>query len=421
MSKNVKLQHKFAIYSLIMLVLIIGSGFAGVFGTKVINSAFLLVTLFVIIPIILVAVLGVLFYRSLFKNLNSLLKGIELHGKGDYSIIFQIETKDEIGLIIEALNRESEFVKNLIAQVNDSTKLLSTDSETVSAASEEILASMENVDQAVNQITAAMQQLSSNMEEVTASMEEIGASAGELASEAAHANDHSEEILERALHAKEEVSKAFEAGKVFMNDIKDKVNQAIEDGKIVKNVKVMSDTIGAIAAQTNLLALNATIEAARAGEHGKGFAVVADEVRNLAEQSAKTVAEIQTVVAQAEAAIHNLSENCSHLLNFIDFNAKPVYIMANENSIHYERDAEYLRNIAEAMDSSTKLMDESMGQVISAIQSITAATEESVASTQEVSGSIGEVTEVIKDVAILSQNQMKHSQLLENSLNQSVI
>ena len=203
-----------------------------------------------------------------------------------------------------------------------------------------------------------------------------------------------------------------------MNDIKDKVSQAIEDGKIVKNVKVMSDTIGAIAAQTNLLALNATIEAARAGEHGKGFAVVADEVRNLAEQSANTVAEIQAVVARAESAIYNLSENCSHLLSFIDEEAKPVYIMANEYSIHYEKDAEYLRNVAEAMDSSTKLMDESVGQVISAIQSITAATEESVASTQEVSGSISEVTEAIKGVAKLSQNQTKHFQLLENTIDQ---
>lgn len=402
MFNNIKVYHKFATYSLIMLLLIIISGIAGASSTEVIDNSFTLVMFFVIVPTILVLLFGLLFYRILFKNLKPLLKGIELHGKGDYTTTVQIDTKDEIGLVIEALNKESEFVSNLVSQVNDSTNLLCSDSETLSATSQEILASMENVDEATNQIVAAVQHLSSNLEEVTASMEEIGAAVGELTIKSNSANDHSGEILQRALHAKEEVTKAFEAGKVFMNDIKDKVSKAIEDGKIVKDVKVMSDTIGAIAAQTNLLALNATIEAARAGEHGKGFAVVADEVRNLAEQSAKTVAEIQGVVAQAESAINSLSENCSQLLNFIDIGAKPVYIMANENSIQYEKDAEYLRNVAEVIDSATKLMDESIGQVISAIQSVSAATEESVASTEEVSGSISEVTEAIKEVATLS-------------------
>ena len=90
--------------------------------------------------------------------------------------------------------------------------------------------------------------------------------------------------------------------------------------------------------------------------------------------------------------------------------------MANEHSIQYEKDAEYLKEIAEVIDLSTKLMNESIGQVISAIQSVSAATEESVASTEEVSGSICEITEAIKEVSVLSQNQVNHAQLLEKAV-----
>ena len=105
---------------------------------------------------------------------------------------------------------------------------------------------------------------------------------------------------ERAIEVKNNGIISIEETRKLYNEKKKKGLRAIEDGKIVENIKVMADTISSISEQTNMLALNAAIEAARAGEQGKGFAVVAEEVRKLAEQSSLAVPNIQDTIVKVQ-------------------------------------------------------------------------------------------------------------------------
>nr|WP_243240365.1 methyl-accepting chemotaxis protein [Clostridium cibarium] len=133
------------------------------------------------------------------------------------------------------------------------------------------------------------------------------------------------EIRSRAIDIKHKSEKNIDIGNRIYEEKRVNIIKAIEEGKIVEEVKTMADSIGEIASQTDLLALNAAIEAARAGEQGKGFAVVADEVRKLAEESAKAVVNIQSMVTQVQVAFDNLSKGGEDILDYILNNLNPSF------------------------------------------------------------------------------------------------
>lgn len=225
------------------------------------------------------------------------------------------------------------------------------------------------------------------------------------------------EIKKRAAEIKERATKQLEKGTKLYAEQQVNISKAIEDAKVVDEVKVMADSISSIAEQTNLLALNAAIEAARAGEQGRGFAVVADEVRKLAEQSSEAVMNIQNMVEQVRIAVEGLSKSGQDVLAYLLTDVKPTYDLLNDTGVQYEKDAEFVSDIVREISSSSAQINGVVEQVSLAIQGVSATAEESSASSEEIQSSVNEITLAISDVARSAQSQAELAQKLTAMVN----
>lgn len=371
----------------------------------------------IILGLVLAIVLGLFISIMISSQLKQVLIFAEALGNGDLSQKIKIHSKDEIGNMALALNKAGENMRSLIGEIMNGASDISATSEELSATTEEVSAKMEVVEQSTEQISKGAQDLSAVTEEVSASAEEMSSTTNGLADRAGNATKSVSEIRKRAFDIKEKAAKSIEQGNLIYMENRSNILKAIEDSKVVEEVKIMADSIGDIAEQTNLLALNAAIEAARAGEQGRGFAVVADEVRKLAEQSSQAVLSIQNMVKQVQMAFNKLSKSGQDVLEYMENNVKPSYELLMNTGIDYEKDAEFINEIIEEIAASSKQMNEMVEQVSEALQNVSATAEESAASSEEILSSTNEISLAISDVAKASQGQAELAQKLTNLVN----
>lgn len=342
-------------------------------------------------------------------DINAPLKKIRDLSKrlSDYNLEepINITRKDEFGETGMALNKAQENIKELIERIVENSQNLSASSEELSATVEELTAKMENIDNSTQKIAAGSQELSATSEEITASVEEVNASINEMSQKALDGSNNAQGIKERSVTVKDNGNEAAAKIRELYKEKEKNILNAIEQGKVVEQIKVMADTISAISEQTNLLALNAAIEAARAGEQGKGFSVVAEEVRKLAEQSSEAVASIMPIIEKVHVAFNNLSENSHGVLQFVSSEIGPQFESFVKTGDKFYQDADFVSNMSEDLASMSEELSATVNQVSDAVVNMSNVAQTSADHTGNIQLGLDEATKGIEQISITAQSQ----------------
>jgi len=227
---------------------------------------------------------------------------------GDLTQEIIVDSKDEIGELLEAMNGMRGKLKDMIFSISSTTGQLSASAEELSAVTTQTSTSIQQQQAETEQVATAMNEMSATVQEVSASISNTAHAATEADHEATQGNI----IVGKTVTAIQELAAQIE-------DASGAINQVEEDSK---SINAILDVIKGIAEQTNLLALNAAIEAARAGEQGRGFAVVADEVRTLAGRTQQSTEEINSMIERLQSgsqkAVIVMQQSQEHASSVVD-------------------------------------------------------------------------------------------------------
>ncbi|WP_026698938.1 methyl-accepting chemotaxis protein [Alkalicoccus chagannorensis] len=399
---------------------VVGMMFTGA-SQEAINStmADIITQTAVVVGVIILLVTGALlfFTRNIKRRMRGLITDIERAGNGDLQAHEADDRRDELGRVSTSLALMKKNLRTLFEDVQEAAGRLSDSSANLTRTSAESSRAADEVAGTIEEIAKGASSQAEDTEKGAAHMQQMGTVIEEdqgYVKEVSTAADHIASLKDQGMRLVQELTKKTEENNETTNAVQQMIRETNEN---TSKIEEASGMIRNISEQTNLLALNASIEAARAGEAGRGFSVVAEEIRKLAEQSNRFSEEISAVIQELSAKTQGAVNRMEESREVAEVQTKSV----NETIQTFEGVAdaiEGMRKEVGGLNASGGKLESQKKEMMEVMESLSAVSQQNAASTEQMSAAVEEQTASMQEVASSSEMLTTIAEQLKRSLQQ---